>query len=146
MPLPLVEGWLIDFRTARTIFVSGNNQWISHCVGLCEEGRLHFCHCERELFKDMPILKATFLDNQNCTWEPDEDVFQRCVPIGASPAGQNRLMGNEAAVFLTAIAASRNFGVISDHRSPVFTTVYDLCNTYGVPVLSAAEYFELALP
>jgi hypothetical protein len=48
-------------------------------------------------------------------------------------------------LFLTATAAENNFGVISDHRSISFTTVFDLCNQFGVPVMSANEYFDEAL-
>ena len=145
MSLPEVEGWLIDFRTSRTIFSSGNNEWISHCVGLCEAGGLHICHCERQLFRDDPSLRDPFLDSQNCVWEPDEDVFQRCIAIAASGRVPPTLIGNDTAVFLTATAAGNNLGVISDHRSIIFSTVYDLCITYGVPIFSAAEYFALAL-
>jgi hypothetical protein len=70
---------------------------------------------------------------------------KRCLAISSSPVGQNRVEGNEAAVFLTAIAASKNCGVISDHRSNTFSTVYDLCQQFGVPVLSAEGYFAAAL-
>jgi hypothetical protein len=42
---------------------------------------------------------------------------------------------------LTAMAACSDFGVISDHRSPIFSTVFDLCKHFGIPTFSADEYF-----
>jgi hypothetical protein len=61
MTLPDVQGWVIDFRTARHIFLSGNNQRISRCIDCCASGTLVCCHCEESLFKGTPALKAAFL-------------------------------------------------------------------------------------
>ena len=73
---------------------------------------------------------------------PDDDVMQRCISIAGLPLAKNRLGGNQSAVFITAIAAANKLGVISDHRSPIFTTVYDLCDHFGIPIFSANEYFS----
>jgi hypothetical protein len=141
MSLPSVAGWLIDFRTARSIFASGNNARIAHCVGLCGAGNLHICHCEEQSFRGYPPLQGPFLDGHNCVWDPDENVFERCAAIASGAGGRHLLTGNEVAVFLTAIGLSQNFGVISDHQSDAFVTVHDLCLTYGVPVFFAEQYF-----
>jgi hypothetical protein len=141
MNLPRVAGWIIDFRTADAIFSSGSNARINHCVGLCESGQLFACHCEITHFKGVRLLKASFIDDQNCICTPDNDILGRCNGIANGGLGRKRLVGNDAAVFMTATPASMGFGVISNHRSPVFTTVFDLCNHYGIPVLSADEYF-----
>jgi hypothetical protein len=73
----------------------------------------------------------------------DQRVFRRrCATVSANPLDKQPLAGNDAAIFLTATALSKNFGVISNHRSPVFATVYDLCMIYGVPIFSADGYFD----
>jgi hypothetical protein len=69
--------------------------------------------------------------------------MQRCVDVSNNPKCKKLLKGNQGAIVLTAIASCRQYGVISDHRSPIFTTVYDLCTHFGVPVFSADEYFNL---
>lgn len=143
MTLPILPGWLIDFRTAREIFSSGSNERISHCVGLCGSGQLQICHCEEQEFKGVSQLKSAFIDEQNCIVVPDDDILERCLGISAGRLGSNILTGNNAAVFITAIAASRGYGVISNHRSISFSTAYDLCKLYGIPVYSADKYFEL---
>jgi hypothetical protein len=81
------------------------------------------------------------MDDQCCIHEPDDDIFQRCETIIQTPNSKRLLVGNDAALYITATALSKNYGVISDHRSPVFDTVYDLCKTYGVHIFSANEYF-----
>lgn len=141
MPLPPVQGWMIDFRTATAIFESGSNQRIDHCTQQCQNHLLHISHCEESAFKSSDLLKAVFISEQRCIYEPDDDIFDRCPTINSSPNGAARLTGNEAALYITATALSKDFGVISNHRSPVFSTVYDLCTTYGVPIYSADEYF-----
>ncbi|CAA2106908.1 hypothetical protein MBUL_03900 [Methylobacterium bullatum] len=143
MPLPNVKGWLIDFRTAKAIFVTQSNARITHCVSRCHDGTLHICHTEAERFSNDPALAAPFMIDQCRIFEPDEDVFHRCQAIGANGCGKPILASNETGVFLSAIAMAHNFGVISDHRSPKFATVFDMCAVLGVPVLSAEEYFGL---
>jgi len=141
MALPKVSGWIIDFRTARQIFDSGSNLRINHCVELCGNGDLFACHCEENAFNGHAGLKAAFIDGVDCIAIPNEDVMERCIAISNTPFKKKRLIGAEAPLFITAYAASNKFGVISDYRSPAFMTVYDLCLHYGVPVLSADDYF-----
>jgi hypothetical protein len=69
--------------------------------------------------------------------------MQRCVDVSNNPKCKKLLKGNQSAIVLTAISSCRNYGVISDHRSPISNTVYDLCTHFGVPVFSADEYFNL---
>lgn len=141
MTLPHVAGWVIDFRTAREIFSSGSNSRITHCVGLCNAGQMHICHCEERLFRDDLRLRAPFIDDGNCVLVPDERVAQRCIAISSNPLAARRIRGNEAAIFITALAAEKGLGVISNHRSLTFTTVFDLCSALGVPIFSANDYF-----
>lgn len=143
MPLPQVAGWLIDLRTADAIFTSQSNARIDHCVGLCKAGRLQFCHEEEKLFKASAALKHAFIDACDCLRFPDEAVSQKCVSLLSSPICQKLFKGNRAAIFLTATAACHNLGVLSDHRSPLFATVFDLCKHFGVHTFSADEYFAL---
>jgi hypothetical protein len=145
MPLPPVSGWIIDFRTARSIFASGSNARISHCVELCGAGKLVACHYEEVQFKSDPKLKPAFLDGKNCIVVPDEDVMKRCISIAKTPLKKKRLIGTDAPLFIAAFAAANSFGVISDHRSPSFSTVSDICEHYGIPALTADQYFEAAL-
>jgi len=144
MPLPAVQGWIIDHRTAEAIFSSGSNVRINHCVDMCQAGQLHICHCEEDLFRSSPSLCGPFIIDQYCICEPDDDIVLRCGAVSANPNAANLLTGNEAALYLTAIALAKNYGVISDHRSFIFATVFDLCTTFGVHILSADEYFAAA--
>jgi hypothetical protein len=146
MSLPKVKGWIIDYRTACDIFDSQSNIRIAHCIARCQDGSWHVCHFEEEQFRKNPTLKGPFIADQYRVYEPDDDVYQRCPTIAARPNGKPILVGNQAAVFITATAASKNFGVISDHKSLWFATVHDLCGAYGVPVLTADQYFAHAPP
>lgn len=143
MALPSVHGWMIDFRTAHGIFTSKNNRRISHCIAKCKSGIFHICHHEETNFKNEAILAAPFLVDQCCVVEPDDDIYNRCPGIRNSVHSKTILGRGDVAVFITATALSRSFGVISDAHSPVFTTVIDLCAAYGVPALSADQYFSL---
>jgi len=143
MPLPHVQGWMIDFRTAHSIFASQSNARIAHCVARCHDHSLHICHHEEQRFRDDDLLVSAFIVDQCCTYEPDDDVYARCPAVAANPNGKSVLTGNKAAIFITATALSKHFGVISNHVSPRFATVHDLCAAFGVPVLTADEYFSL---
>jgi hypothetical protein len=101
------------------------------------------CHQERENFKSVPALKSCFVDDNDCICIPDSAVLDKCLAISNSPLAKRRLAGTDSSLFVVAIAAAKNFGVISDHRSLVFTTAYDLCVHYGIPVFSADEFFSL---
>jgi hypothetical protein len=140
-PLNGVSGWLIDFETAKAIFDSGDNFRIDHIVELCTDNALHICHCEEKLFKGHPPLAAPFLQDNKCVCYPDKQIMQNCVNVSANPICKKLLKGNQTPIFLTAIASCRNLGMISDHRSPVFTTTFDLCTHFGIPALSSTRYF-----
>ena len=101
------------------------------------------CHQEREHFKSIPALRSCFVDDNDCVCIPDDAVLDKCLAISNNPLAKKRLAGGNSSLFIVAIAAAKNFGVISDHRSIFFTTAYDLCMHYGVPVFSADEYFDL---
>lgn len=145
MPLPPVHGWLIDYRTAHIIFASKSNVRIDHIIARCQAGNLHICHREESKFRADDLLLGPFIDDQCCVYEPDDDVYDRCPAVehSAAAVGKTLLVGSEAAVFMTALAIAKQFGVISDHTSPRFATVHDLCPAYGVPVLTADQYFQL---
>lgn len=143
MPLPTVHGWLIDYRTARLVFASQSNLRIDHLVDRCQAGHLHICHHEEGSFREDELLVGPFIRDQCCVHEPDDDVYDRCPSVQNAAVGKILLVGNEAAIFMTAVAISKQFGVISDHKSPRFATVHDLCAAYGVPVLTADQYFQL---
>lgn len=142
MALPPVTGWVIDFRTAREIWASQSNARINHTLDKCKAGDIHICHCEEANFKSFPALRAAFIEDQDCVYAPDNDITDRCIALSDHQMDKRLFKGNQAALFITAIAAANNFGVISDHRSTAFATVYDLCEEFGIPVLSADEYFD----
>lgn len=100
MALPQVSGWLIDFRTADSIFSSGSNVRIDHCLELCGAGGLFFCHEEEKLFKATPKLKQAFMDNCDCLLFPDHDVMQRCVSVQNNPICKKLFNGNRLAIIL----------------------------------------------
>lgn len=143
MSPPNVSGWLIDYLTADVIFKSKSNQRIDHCIQRCTNGQLQICHHEEKLFRGNADLRQPFLSDQNCICFPDKQIMQRCADIASNPLCKKLLAGNMSALVLAGIASCRNYGVISDHRSIYFTTVFDLCANYGIPVLSADEYFAL---
>ncbi|WP_341990346.1 hypothetical protein [Azorhizobium sp. AG788] len=138
MTLPAVSGWIIDFRAANAIFLSGNNASVAHIVGKCQAGTIHICHCEEAQFKTAPLLKSLFSGK---IFEPDDDIYERCDHVASLSNGKKFMPGAESAIFIPATAACKNFGVICDHRSPVFATAYDICVVLGVPVYSHLEYF-----
>lgn len=146
MPLPPVGGWIIDLRAARSVFISNSNERISHCVAMCNHGKLKFSHVEIAGFREVPALKSTFIDGTQCQLVPNDDVLARAMAIAESPLGSDRLQGNQAAIFITAAAAANNFGVISGQAPGGFTTIADLCNHFGVPVFTVDEYFTHIVP
>ena len=143
MPLPEVQGWMIDYRTAHLIFASQSNRRISHCTAQCQAGKLYICHHEERRFREDHLVAGPFIEDRCCIYEPDEDIYERCPAVHDAANGKPLLVGNDAAIFITATALSRQFGVISDHNSPKFATVHDLCSIFGVPVLTADQYFAL---
>ena len=144
MSLPPVQGWLIDYRTARAIFSSQSNVQINHCLAKCTAGEMHVCHQEEHLFRQDNYLVGPFIEDQFCVFEPDDDVYDRCPGVRDAVCGKPLLDRGDVPVFLTAIALAKQFGVISSHTSPSFATVHDLCALFGVPVLTAQQYFALA--
>lgn len=115
MPLPSVSGWIIDYRTASQIFLSLSNARISHCLAKCQSGDLHVCHHEESKFRADPIVCAPFVNDQCRIFEPDEDVYAICPALQTAPTGKPFLSGtSEVSIFITAIAISRGFGVISE--------------------------------
>lgn len=136
-----VKGWIVDYRTAAKIFETSNNSQIAHLVGLCATAALFICHCEEARFRQNARLRPAFIDENCCVVEPNREIMSKCETIASSPNGKRLLPSDDASIYITAVALTRQLGVISDHRSAVFPTVYDLCCTYGVPVLSAVEYF-----
>jgi len=134
---------MIDYRTAHSIFASQSNARIAHCVARCQNSSLYICHHEERWFREDDLLAAAFIVDQCCTYEPDDDIYDRCPAVAANPNGKSILTANQAAIFITATAVSKHLGVISDHVSPRFATVHDLCASFGVPVLTADQYFSL---
>ena len=144
MTLPTVAGWIIDYRTADAIFASGSNVRIDHCIDLCNGGTLYFCHREEKLFKAIPALKQAFIDDADCLLFPDATVAKKCVSVQSSPICGKLFKGTkEEAIITAATAACKNYGVITNHRSPAFNTVYDLCKHFHIPTFTADEYFAL---
>jgi hypothetical protein len=74
VPLPPVQGWIIDHRTAHSIFDSQSNERIAHCVARCQNRSLYICHHEERRFRDDILLAATFIIDQCCIYEPDDDI------------------------------------------------------------------------
>lgn len=58
MPLPLVSGWLTDYRTARLLFDTKNNMQVAHVADLCANSQLEICHIEEGLFRADAELKS----------------------------------------------------------------------------------------
>lgn len=145
MTLPNVSGWMIDYRTAKSIFESGSNERVSHCIDLCNCGRLFITHQEEKRFKDHPLLGPVFLEEGCCLIIPDQTVRQTALSVSAAALEKPKIEGNDSAIFITAIAASRNLGVISDHRSAAFSTVVDYCEHFHIPVYPSNLYFAEAL-
>jgi hypothetical protein len=65
---------------------------------------------------------------------PNQAIMHQCINVSSKPICKRLLKGDQSAIYLTAIAACKNFGVISDHNSPFFATVGDLCNHFGIPI------------
>jgi transposase len=59
-----------------------------------------------------------------------------------SSTSPGRMACTDAPIVAIACLAPKRVAA-SNHRSPVFATVYDFACTYGVPVFSADEYFQM---
>lgn len=143
MPLPIVNGWLIDFRTARVIFTGGDNVLINACVQMCENGALKYCHCEDKDFRSDANLKPPFVDDQLCRAEPNADAMQRCAAIAGMPQIKPLLIGDKTTIFLIGVALSFQFGILSNASSPRFATVHDIGPPLGLHVLTAQQFQHL---
>ncbi|TKV78930.1 hypothetical protein FDV58_24835 [Bradyrhizobium elkanii] len=135
----------MDYRTAIAVFESGSNVRIDHCQQMCSQGKFYICHLEERQFKSDPALRAAFLTGQNCISVPNQSIMQQCINISTNPISKRLLKGEagQIAIYLTATAACRDFGVISDHSSPYFATAADLCDHFGIPNYTADGYFAL---
>lgn len=138
----LVLGWIIDYRAAKQVFVSANNARISRIIEMRSKDSIFICHHEENRFKGDAHLETAFMNGKSCTIEPDQDIYNRAALLAQSLNGKPLLVGGEAAIYITAAALSKNFGVISDHQSPKYLTVHDLCPLYGVPIFTSDEYFK----
>lgn len=141
MTLPPVSGWVLDFRTARAIFDSKNNANIDAIHSLVVKNKILICHREEHLFKGHSQLAQTFLDGSNCICRPDDALMKKCATVGSNPLCKKIFPQDGSTIWITAIAIKSGFGVLSDHRSISFTTSFDLCKHYGVPALTAKEFF-----
>ena len=141
MPLPKVSGWLLDFRTARVIAESESNFQINHCIEMCGCKKFRGTHLEKKKFSEIEMLKIHFVDNNNLI-VPDHNIIERATAITASAVGKPTHPVDDVEVFLTATALSKNFGLISNHMNSRFVTVAELCESYGVEVLSVSQYFS----
>lgn len=110
---------------------------------MCTQGHLKICHLEERLFKSEVALKDAFIDQKKCVCIPDQAIMQGCINVANNPICKRMLKseGRDVAIYLTAIAACKDMGVISDHRSPYFATVANLCDHFGIPNFSADDYF-----
>ena len=141
--LPDVDGWIIDFRTAREILDSTSNYERSHLIGLCKAKLVWLSHTEQNLFKSHADAKKHFIGDQNLIVEPDDDVVTAAISLDGKklPKGRKLLVSDEASLMIAAAASAKGYGVISDHQSTTFATVHTICGVCGVPSLSRHEYF-----
>jgi hypothetical protein len=100
-------------------------------------------HVEETQFRANKKLKECFLNGTGCVIEMDENIFQCCQTIKNNPICRNLGRWNELAIYLAAVAATKNYGVISDHSSTKFSTVHDLCSVYDVHSYTQDRYFGL---
>ena len=142
MPLPQVDGWLIDYRTAAAVYESASNERIDHCTGMCEGGDLCFCSLEDKFFGGHDRLQPIFIEDNDCRIIPDNDVMSRTEHIMTLPFAKPFRVGGQSIVVISAIAIARNFGIISDHTSDSFVTAADICAHYGVPVMTMDAFFD----
>lgn len=141
MPLPVVKGWIINYRTAKNILASKSNVRTAHCVKCCQDGIWVICHQEEHYFKDDDVTSGTFVNGNSCVFDPTEAAYEIC-PVVASYANGKLLLGkSNTTLLIVAIAAIGNFGIISDFKSPKFATVHDLAPPFGIPELTADDYF-----
>lgn len=141
MSLPQVTAWLTDFRTAQAVFASKNNARIDHYITLCNTGKLFICHCELDLFKADPTLAPVFLNGHNTVIKPDNAIMSNCNSASKLPIARKLLAGNWTPLFLSATAASRNYGVICDTQPGPYTSTKDICDHYGLYIYDAMDYF-----
>lgn len=141
MALPDVPGWIIDYRTASAIYEAGQDDQVEHCDGKCACGELCFCSPELEYFKAHDLLVAPFVNDNDCMIVVEGEIMAHSQDIMEGQYNKALRSGGESVILLASTAIHLGFGVISDHTSTMFVTVWDICPRYGLPVMTSAEYF-----
>jgi hypothetical protein len=144
MALPNVNGWLIDFRTARVIFAGRGNILVTTLVGLCQSGDLQYCHCEHSDFRTDPNLCGPFVEEHACRSQPSKEVMLASTAIVGGHYNKPLLKSDVLTVFLISTALTHQFGIITNIENPAFSTARDIGPPLGVHVLTS-EQFEAAL-
>lgn len=142
MALPSVNGWIIDFRSARAAFDGRLNISISALTQACADRKVHYCHCEHEDFKAHASLKLPFIDDQDCRIRPTDDVMAHALALRASINSGTKevLIGDKASIFILASALAHQFGIITDGPSGKFLNVISLARKFGVAHVTTAQF------
>jgi hypothetical protein len=90
MKLPIVQGWLFDFRAARKAVESGRNARIDHIADGCEVGKIRICHLEKSFFRDNSRLNEIFLGDDKCVCDISEAIVANCRLVIPTPTDQYR--------------------------------------------------------
>lgn len=142
MKLPIVQGWLFDFRAARKAVESGRNARIDHIADGCEVGKIRICHLEKSFFRDNPRLNEIFLGDDKCVCDISEAIVANCRLVNDNLNGLKLPPNNFVPVYLTGIAMTLGYGVVADYNSISYATTHHLCNTNGINVFTSEEYFN----
>jgi hypothetical protein len=140
MVLPVVQGWLIDFRAARAVFAGRDNIVINALVGRCQDGSLKYCHCEDGDFRSDQTLRTHFVDDQDCRLRPNSEMMQRCTALAGSAYAKPLLRNDMVTIFLISAALTLQCGIISNSTSPAFSTVHDIGPALGLHVLTVSQF------
>ena len=147
MVLPVKNGWIIDFVSARLVWDALDNQLIGALSEMCEEGHLFCCRCESDLFKSHDGLRPPFIEDQDCRLNLTDAIIDRLEALAhAANGGMNgkrMLPGVDSSQHIVACAIEFDYGVISNKVSDTFITTTDLCHHCNVEVLTTQQFKDL---
>ena len=142
MALPAVPAWIIDYATARGIFMSRHAALKSRLEQMCVAGTMKFCACEESSFRANAHVRGPFCDNPNCRCNLSAEIV---VTAGALPdaIGHKKVNPTDiSAKIIVACALNYNFGIVSA-KTGIFLSPVELGAAQGLTCLTLPQFIAL---
>ena len=139
MPLPPLPGWLIDYATAREVFVAHPRATRQKVVNLCAGHLLKFCACEEPSFKSVPDVRKHFIDDQNCRCNLNADIASIASALPDVVGGKKLHPKDHSVRMITACAIYHNYGIVTQ-KSGLYVTSLELGLHQGLTCLPLDQF------